>query len=185
MQNQIEQRGLDDRGHRDRLAGGGRAGQNEDARPDYGADTQSDQAPGAEHTLQTMLGILRLLDQPVDAFRAEKLGLHGRVSASRLPTRHGSADGLFLLPWPVQSLHGSFNPAAASFFRQNQSGFRQCQSLLGQCQAGMGGQIEAGALAALNSRVGRGGDHGGIVGRELQAGEIEGIGNRRESLAKP
>jgi hypothetical protein len=64
---------VQDRGHGEVLARGGRACKDEDARADDGTDAERRQRPGAERLLQPVRRIFRLGDQLVDGLLREEL----------------------------------------------------------------------------------------------------------------
>src|SRR5207247_981158 len=55
------------------FSGGCRPGKHEDARSDYGTNTQRGQRPGAKRLLQALAGCFGFRDQLVDGLAAEKL----------------------------------------------------------------------------------------------------------------
>ena len=67
VQQQIENRRIEDRLELEGLAGRRRAGQNENAGADYGSDTERRQAPRTQRLAQLPLRMLRGGDQRVDA----------------------------------------------------------------------------------------------------------------------
>jgi len=72
--NQIfEQRGVQDRGDLEFLAGNRRSYDSKNSRTDDRADTQRCKRPRPERLLEPLLGILRVGNQSVYAFDTEKL----------------------------------------------------------------------------------------------------------------
>ncbi len=73
VDDQVEHLRVQDGGNFEVLAGGGRAGEHEDAAADDGADAERGQAPRAEGLLEPVLGLLGVGDQLVDGLAGEKL----------------------------------------------------------------------------------------------------------------
>lgn len=76
MQDEIEQGRIEDRGNGHVLASGGSACDGEDATADDGADTERDQAPGAQRAAQPLTFVVSLFDQVIDALGLEELIRH-------------------------------------------------------------------------------------------------------------
>lgn len=76
MQNEIKQRSVEDRGDSHVLAGGGGAGDGEDAAANDRADAEGDQAPGTERALEPLTFVVSFFDQVIDALGLEELSRH-------------------------------------------------------------------------------------------------------------
>ena len=59
-QEKIEYLGMQNRGHGELFAGGGRSGEDKNAGADNGADAESSQAPGPKRFFETMRGVVRV-----------------------------------------------------------------------------------------------------------------------------
>src|SRR6185295_4753525 len=100
MEDQVEHLSVENRVSAQRFSRGGRAGQNEDARPDHRADAERGEAPGTQSPPQPLIRLLGDFDQRVDALGAEEL-VHPDTRASTLTlSLHQLFD--FLLPRPAR-----------------------------------------------------------------------------------
>jgi hypothetical protein len=80
----VHELGVEDGGRFKVFAGGGGAGEDEDARADDGADAERGERPGAKAFLQPVAGFGGLGNQPVDRLAGKQLICQRSAPASRL-----------------------------------------------------------------------------------------------------
>jgi hypothetical protein len=83
---------VEDGGGFEVFAGGGGAGEDEDARADDGADSEGGQRPGAEGFLQTVAGFVGLGDEPVNRLTGKEL-IRQRIAPASRPSKSKQGDG--------------------------------------------------------------------------------------------
>jgi hypothetical protein len=81
--------GVKDGGGFEVFAGGGGAGEDEDARTDNGADSEGGERPGAKGFLQPMVGVIGLGDELVDRLTGKELVRQRIAPASRATKSKG------------------------------------------------------------------------------------------------